>query len=286
MLDAHPQLCIPPETYFVPELLAACKPGQAEPQDVLAILTASRRWSDFKLDPQAVRDRLPAQGPVGGAEAVRAFYGAYAHRAGKSRWGDKTPVYLKHMQRIDKALAEAHFVHIIRDGRDVALSVTGLMFGPDSVEEAARRWKRKVTRARARAARLDHYLEVRYEDLVLTPDATLRQVCEFIDLPWHPPHARLPPRCRRAHAGDRAQPRAPGPSFDPAGYGPRIHALTSEPPSEHRVGRWRREMSTEDRSTYERVAGDVLAALGYDLRPGSTTPASILGWMPGDQPTS
>ena len=265
MLDAHPQLCIPPETYFVPELLAACKPGQAEPQDVLAILTASRRWSDFKLDPQAVRDRLPAQGPVGGAEAVRAFYGAYAHRAGKSRWGDKTPVYLKHMQRIDKALAEAHFVHIIRDGRDVALSVTGLMFGPDSVEEAARRWKRKVTRARARAARLDHYLEVRYEDLVLTPDATLRQVCEFIDLPWHPHMLDYHhDAAERMQAIARSRVR-PGRASIPAGYGPRIHALTSEPPSENRVGRWRREMSAEDRSTYERVAGDVLAALGYEL---------------------
>ena len=43
------------------------------------------------------------------------------------------------------------------------------------------------------------------------------------------------------------------------------HALASEAPRADRVGRWRREMSPEDVTEYERVAGDLLAELGYEL---------------------
>ena len=59
------------------------------------------------------------------------------------------------------------------------------------------------------------------------------------------------------------------PPNDPiAAVGPRIHALTSEPPRGERVGRWRAEMAPADRATYERRAGDLLAALGYEVDRG------------------
>jgi hypothetical protein len=47
------------------------------------------------------------------------------------------------------------------------------------------------------------------------------------------------------------------------------HAMTSKPPSTDRCGRWRDEMSDADRAEFERVAGDLLADLGYEV--GTTT---------------
>jgi hypothetical protein len=268
MLDAHPQLTIPPETYFLPELLRACKSGGASRERVLEVITATKRWQDFQLEPSRLLRRLPARRPVKGREAARAFYAAYAESVGKPRWGDKTPVYLKSMLAIQKALPEARFIHIIRDGRDVAVSVLGLLFGPDSVDEAARRWKRKVLRAREHASRLRHYREVRYEDLVAAPEPTLRSVCEYLELPWEAAmldyhhHA-----AERMAVIARARERR-GLDPIPAGYGPRIHALTSEPPKGERVGRWRAEMAPADRAAYEERAGDLLAALGYEVGDG------------------
>ena len=55
--------------------------------------------------------------------------------------GDKTPGYVREMIRIEHVLPEARFIHLIRDGRDVALSVLARDWGPDTVEGAARRWK-------------------------------------------------------------------------------------------------------------------------------------------------
>ena len=264
MLDAHPRLTIPPETYFVPDILRACSGGGATGEDVVDFLVSHERWSDFGLEPADLLRRLP-RGVVSGATALRAFYAAYAEENGKPRWGDKTPVYLKHMRRIEKGLPEAHFIHILRDGRDVALSVTRLLFGPDSVAEAARRWVRKVRRARSQAARLQHYTEVRYEDLVADPDSTLRRVCEFIALGWHPAMLEY-----HRHASERMQVIAreryrEGRIPIPAGYGPRIHALAGQPPRADRVGRWRTEMRREDREVYETIAGDLLAELGYQV---------------------
>ena len=55
---------------------------------------------------------------------MRAFFDAYADAQGKPRWGDKTPAYMLAVQRIGRTLPESRFIHLIRDGRDVALSQT------------------------------------------------------------------------------------------------------------------------------------------------------------------
>ena len=44
MLDAHPELAIPPETHFVPELIGRFEQGQVEPADVISIITSGRHW--------------------------------------------------------------------------------------------------------------------------------------------------------------------------------------------------------------------------------------------------
>jgi Sulfotransferase family len=55
-----------------------------------------------------------------------------------------------------------------------------------SMQKAAKRWVTTIREGRCQADDLPFYLEVRYEDLVLDSEATLRKICAFIDLPWHP----------------------------------------------------------------------------------------------------
>ena len=68
--------------------------------------------------------------PFSADAGLRAFYAPYAERFSKKIVGDKTPLYILHMSRIQRCLPEARFIHLIRDGRDVALSYRGLWFGP------------------------------------------------------------------------------------------------------------------------------------------------------------
>ena len=184
MLDAHPQLTIPPETHFVPDLIKVAREGAATPEALLKVIVSQREWGDFGLTEEELLERFRALQPLDAGDAIRTFFDLYAERVGKPRWGDKTPRYVTRMRLIADALPEAHFVHVIRDGRDVALSVRDRTVKDYTVERVAQRWKEKVSKARRDAPLLKHYMELRYEDLVLDPEGSLRGICEFVDLPY------------------------------------------------------------------------------------------------------
>ena len=91
------------------------------------------------------------------------------------------------MTEIETILPEARFIHLIRDGRDVALSVRPLWFAPGKdVGTLARDWKRRIEETRELSRNCAHYLEFQYEALVTRPEAELRKICAFIHLDYHP----------------------------------------------------------------------------------------------------
>jgi hypothetical protein len=266
MLDAHPQLTIPPETHFVPDLIKACREDGATPEDALAAMKSAREWGDFGFSDEEMLTRLRALPKLRPGPAVRTFYEAYMAEQGKPRWGEKTPTYVQKMKLIQRALPEARFVHVIRDGRDVALSVLDRTVRDLTAADIARRWQKKITKAREDAPNLDHYMEIRYEDLILDTEPVLRRVAEFIDLPWDDAmlsyHERSGERLKemaRALPGDG---RAKELSVERRMA---THAMTTKPPSADRVARWRTQMSAEQRAEFEDVAGELLQELGYPV---------------------
>src|SRR6266576_845787 len=177
----------------------------------------------------------------------------WAEQGGKPRWGDKSPPYAWKARRIQRALPEAHFIHLIRDGRDVALSLSEVSWGPGDVQAAATKWVEELGQARRRARRLRRgtYIEVRYEDLVADPEPQLRRIVDFVALPWDGEMLSY-------HRGAEARMETAMRDFHPMGGGTitaeerrRQHELVSSPPSSTRVGRWRTEMSAEDRKAFE-----------------------------------
>src|SRR5689334_4978208 len=121
MLDAHPELAIPPETHFIPEGAKACQEPGAPRAASLKGFPSTSTWSDFHLAADMLEARIASIEPFDLSDALRAFYGLYAERFGKRRWGDKTN-HLWNLKLIQSLLPEARFIHIVRDGRDVALS--------------------------------------------------------------------------------------------------------------------------------------------------------------------
>lgn len=272
MLDAHRELAIPPETHFVPDVIKAVR-AEAGTDAVLAAFTDNRTWNDFGISTEEMRERIEAGGGSDAAEVVRAFFTAYAERQGKERWGDKTPAYMLSIQRIGRTLPESRFIHLIRDGRDVALSQTARALNeqPPPAEQAAR-WVKRIRKARDQAATLKgpRYVEARYEDLVREPEATLRRICEFVELPWDEGmlsyHERAAERLSEM-AGELRQEGAH--ATQEAGYRVDNHAPTTKPPDPSKLDKWRTQMSAEDLAAYEGVAGEMLGELGYELGAGT-----------------
>jgi hypothetical protein len=123
-----------------------------------------------------------------------------------------------------------------------------------------------VAKAREVAPRLRHYLEIRYEDLVLDTEPTLRRVAEFTELPWDAAmldyHERSPERLQEMARELPATGRAKQLSVERRMA---THAMTTKPPSADRVSRWRKQMDESDRVAFEREAGDLLEELGYPV---------------------
>lgn len=266
MLDAHPELAIPPETHFLSAALDLRSRDAELRREFFAVVTGSRRWPDFHLDAGALERRLARIRPFVLHEGLRCFYRMYAERFGKPRVGDKTPGYVLHLRRIAAVLPEARFVHLIRDGRDVAASLRKLWWGPgDDVQAQAVDWLWRIREARQQAQVCPAYLEVRYEDLVREPEPVLRRVCDFLELSFEP-------RMLEYHEGAAERLDELNTRTDADGNVQvtkeqllAIHARTKEPPNAGAIARWRRDLSASEIQTFQQIAGPLLQELGYEL---------------------
>ncbi|OLD98664.1 MAG: hypothetical protein AUG91_08655 [Actinobacteria bacterium 13_1_20CM_4_69_9] len=249
MLDRHSQLAVPDESYFVPQL-ADRHLRRVDVDDFLDDLRRLNTLAEWDVPLEKVRARLRDGMPIGAA--IAAVYTVYAEERGKQRWGDKTPMYMQNLRLLERLFPDALFVHLIRDGRDAALSflamprgiVTETWMHPRTPAEFACQWRTEVAAARRLGGRVGRrYLELRYEDLVADADAALRTVCAFAGLEYEP--AMLD------YAGN-------------VDVSAKPHQQRLEQPPSKGVRDWRTQMPAAGVSAFEHIAGDLLGDLGYE----------------------
>jgi hypothetical protein len=169
---------------------------------------------------------------------------------------DKHPNYSNHLPLIDRLLPQSRVLHIIRDGREVAVSMMSVRkrigHSPGEVRGAAQEWHRCIRGAQAYASTLGpaRYLEVRYEDLQQNTAVRLREIMAFCDLPASD---ELVERIAKEHNINVRQVSTGDAS---------LNALRGQP------GRiWQEKMSARERWIFDRMAGNLLHELGY-AQPG------------------
>src|SRR5258708_18964257 len=124
-----------------------------------------------------------------GGDFLRIVMQEVARNQGVERWADCTPHHLLSMKEIKRQIPDALFIHIIRDGRDVALSYLRQGWAHplpwDRGEElgvAGLYWKWIVSKGREAGTELgSDYREVRFEDLVANPQEVLGRLGEFVN---------------------------------------------------------------------------------------------------------
>lgn len=117
------------------------------------------------------------------------FMTSAASAAGKARWCEKTPQNILHADRILAAFADSVLIHVVRDPRDILASIYEAG-RHDWVEAFAGMWcdfvgmnERRFAEGRFERSR---FLRVRYEDLVLKTEATMRGLLAGIGVEWDP----------------------------------------------------------------------------------------------------
>lgn len=264
MLDAHPVLAIPPETGFVAPI-AVGSVDASTPETLADVIVAAPAWPDFHLSEAVLRRHLAKLEPFAVTEGLRTFYRLYALRFGKPRWGEKTPEYGLHAHAIAALLPEARFLHLVRDGRDVAVSLREQWFAPGrDMATLARYWSSCIESTRRSAASLgSRYLEVRYEDLIENTAGVLRRICDLCELPFDP-------RMLSYHvgAGSRLAEHEARFADDGSLLVSKERRLeqqewSARPPDTARIGRFRTVLSSDECAEFEAVAGPLLRELGY-----------------------
>ncbi|HEV3486245.1 MAG TPA: sulfotransferase [Vicinamibacterales bacterium] len=268
MLNAHPEVAVPPESRFITEMHHSLAFGTGsgtgvDPDRFLGALERHRRFQTWDLPVAAVAAEIAElDGAPTYADAIAAAFRAYARAQGKTRWGDKTPRYVEDIPLLAELWPEARFIHLIRDGRNVALSYADVSFGPKTVGRAARLWASRVSSgcSAGRALGPERYLEVRYEDLVEDAAGQVKVICGFLDLEFDPGMLDYTERARGS-----VLPRA-------AVYNPNV----MQPPTQTRA--WQTSMPASHVAAFEAVAGELLSDLGYERRfPSPGIAESLLG---------
>ena len=249
MLDRHSQLAVPDESYFVPQL-ADRHLRRVNPDEFVDDVRRLNTLTEWEVPLEKVRDRLSPAMPTGAAIGV--VYAVYAEERGKPRWGDKTPMYMQNLRLLERLFPDALFVHLIRDGRDAAMSflamppgiVTETWMHPRTPADFACQWRTEVVAARRLGRRVGpRYLEIRYEDLVADVEGALRRICAFARLGYEPAMAD--------YAGK-------------VDVSAKPHQQSLEQPPTTGLRDWRTQMSAVDVAAFGHIAGDLLHELGYE----------------------
>ena len=246
-LNAHPDVAVPPESRFITELYTG--DDTVEAASYLARLEAHKRFKAWGLPIAGVAEEIGDRTTLPYADAIRATYLAYAHAHGKESWGDKTPRYVEHIPFLAKLFPDARFIHIVRDGRNVALSYAHVNFGPKNVARAARLWARRVSAGIRDGRPLggERYLEVLNEDLAEDREGEIKDISTFLGLEFDP--RMLDEKERAKGVVDKVTH-----SYEPGVAG------------RARMSTWQEDMKPADIEVFEVVAGDVLSEIGYERR--------------------
>lgn len=216
-----------------------------------------------KFDVPLRKVRSMAQRSNSRAEFIEKFFDFYARVCGKPRWAEKSPRNVQTLDYVFGVFPKARFLHMVRDGRDVACSLR--TFPRHSVEEGRlkplgtwndlgpgiERWVSDISASLAYRAD-PRYLEVRYEDLVLETRNTLQKVLKFIGEPWD--DAVL--RHYEISSGSRDVTKFPQ---NPEAVRPIIGES---------IGRWRRDLAATEQALFKEKAGSLLVDLGYETSYG------------------
>jgi hypothetical protein len=214
----------------------------------------SKGFARSGLDATNISGKLMAECRSGG-DFIRIVMDEIAQQQGVHRWAVYDPDNVLHIPRIRADFPDALFVHIVRDGRDIALSL--MKMGefrpfpwnrkPRGLLETALYWQWTVRTGRGHGRQIPmNYIELHYEDLVADPERTLAALGQFLDhdLDYGKIHNTGLGRLRESNSSFRNE---------------------AGPGQTNPVNRWKSRLSSHEVATLESLVGRSLEEFGYEL---------------------
>ncbi|MGH3921348.1 MAG: sulfatase-like hydrolase/transferase, partial [Pseudonocardiaceae bacterium] len=263
MVDAHPEVAIIPEIGWLSERYqqrrALTPDGRITRALVLELISKGSlgRYTRLPVGREELQPFLDTDGAIPYSAFVSFLFDRYGDLHGKALVGNKTVDHVRSILTLHELWPHAKFVHLIRDGRDVAASAMSWRraaklaerfsgWSQDPVTGAALWWEWHVRLGREAGSRLEEtlYHEIRYEALVTRPAGECARLCDFLGVAYDDAMVRF-------HEGRQRDGRA-------------ADAKHRWMPVTQGLRDWRSQAGHEGVERFEAVAGGLLDELGYD----------------------
>jgi sulfotransferase family protein len=258
MLRSHPRISSPTgESHFIIPLYrnASTFGDLRKKQNLRKVLQEMYRISQnfldtdlhgMRFDIEKLAEEFHARHYDSIPAIISGLFERNARGEGKSRWLDKTPYYILHLPKIRAMFPDSQIIHIIRDGRDCALSMIIRKYDLHvyNVYHAAKLWQQYVETGQAIGQELgsDVYYEIRYEDILADPVGVMQKICVFLEEEYNNSLVNFE--------------KSSEPGKTP---------LLKKPIQQDNAEKWRRLMTPWQIRIFESAAGDILVRNGYPV---------------------
>ena len=205
-------------------------------------------WTGLKLDARAIISRCKR--PLL-TEIFRVIYEMRAESEHASIWICKSLVNIRFADQLEENGMTPLYIHLYRDGRDVALSFKKAIVGEKHIYHIAKQWKEEQDASLQLAEKIgsSRLLKVRYEDLLHNPVKELKKICSFIGAEYNPVAMDY------YHSEESHKTALSGVMWE----------NVEKPVITDNYNKFKKELTPEDILLFEQVAGDTLVKLGYQL---------------------
>lgn len=259
MINQSPQLVAPHPPHFL-ERLGPLLPAYGDLSEdanflsliddvILLIDTNPVSWDIGKIDRQTLLETCPERSLVALTFQV---HDLLAQAVGARDWVCKSLANVHYADEIARfGGSKAKFIHLHRDGRDVAVSFRKAIVGEKSAYHIAKQWQEEQDKALALQKKIpaEQFISVRYADLVRAPRDELQKLCDFMEIDFLEQMLEFH-KSREAITTSQAG---------------QMWSNVQKPIMSENVSKFLRELSLLDVSVFEAVAGEALTALDYPL---------------------
>ncbi len=256
ILASHSGIFISPETWFIipliEEIPLTSTLTATEVEKSIQIITSHYRWADMGIEEKELCSWAKNLREPQLRDILNLIYDYHLKIENKRRWGDKTPPYIRILPELALLYPEALFIHIVRDGHDVTKSMHNQCWHGKWLFRNAIEWKESIAHYNLckKTKLADRILMIKYEDLVLATETTVKKICRFLGENFEPSMLRWENQVHKMIPQRELQ----------------IHQKLFRRPRKNDVSKWVMELSLIEILIIESYLNNELKSLGYNVK--------------------
>lgn len=205
-------------------------------------------WENIVLNRDDIFDLCKEHSLI---EIFKAVYDKMAEANCATHWCCKSMVNVKYVDEIEEAGLRPLYIHLVRDGRDVASSFKKVAVGEKHIYHLAKNWRTLQSQSMALVERVgaERAITVRYEDLLREPKETMMMICDFIGLSYTPKVLEYFDSEESKHTAE-------------SGF---MWENLKKPIIRNNTEKYRKSLAKQEVALFESISGDILQKYNYDL---------------------